>query len=161
MSSSSGKLCHELEVDVGASEVWELYGTLKLAKLVEQQLTSFFHKIEVLQGDGGVGTLLNIVLVPGTFGYKERFTKVDNERRIKETEIVEGGYLELGFIFYIIRLEIIENLEKESSSIIKTTIEYQLMEDMASNASIVTIQPLAHIAQTAKTYLLNLKHNPQ
>ncbi|KAK2638506.1 hypothetical protein Ddye_026301 [Dipteronia dyeriana] len=60
-----------------------------------------------------------------------------------------------------IRLEIIEKLENESLSIIKTTIEYPLNEDMASNASIITIQPLALIAQSTKTYLINLKQDPQ
>ncbi|KAF5450657.1 hypothetical protein F2P56_030988 [Juglans regia] len=43
-----------------------LYGTLRLAKLVED--FSHIHKIEVTYGDGGVGTILNITFVPG-FSY--------------------------------------------------------------------------------------------
>lgn len=30
--------------------------------------------------------------LPGPTGLKEKFTKIDNEKHIKEVEVVEGGY---------------------------------------------------------------------
>ncbi|KAL5834652.1 hypothetical protein ACOSQ4_014149 [Xanthoceras sorbifolium] len=157
--TSSGQLSHELEVNVAASQAWELFGTLKLAKLVEEELKSSIQKIELLEGDGGVGTVLNLVFVPGTAssgGYKEKFTKVDNEKRVKEAEIIEGGYLEFGFSLYRVRFEIIEK-EKELC-IIKSVLEYQVKDEMAANASFATIQPFVDIAEIAKNYLLKHKH---
>jgi len=88
---------------------------------------------------------------PGPAGYKEKFTKIDNEKLIKETEVVEGGYLEFGFTLFRVRFEIIE--KGEDSSIIKTTIEYEIKEEHAANASFVSIEPLANIMEVAKNYL--------
>jgi len=87
----------------------------------------------------------------GPAGYKEKFTKIDNENRIKETEVVEGGYLEFGFTLFRVRLAVVE--KGEESSIIKSTIEYEVKEENASNASLVSIQTLATMAEIAKNYL--------
>ncbi|XP_027356326.1 S-norcoclaurine synthase 2-like [Abrus precatorius] len=157
-----GQLEHELELHVPASEAWDLFGTLRIGKLVEQELPELFHKVELTQGDGGVGTVLKLSFAPGVPGpavYKEKFTKIDNEKRIKETEVVEGGYLELGFTLFRVRFEVIE--KGEESSIIKSTIEYELKEEDASNASLVSVQPVATIAQLAKNYLNKAAKEPK
>ncbi|NP_001237429.1 Norbelladine synthase-like [Glycine max] len=149
-----GQLEHELELHVPASEAWDLFGALEIGKLVAQELPELFQKVELTEGDGGVGTVLKLTFapgVPGPAGYKEKFTKIDNEKRIKETEVVEGGYLELGFTLFRVRLEVIE--KGEESSIIKSTVEYEVKEENAANASLVTIQPVATIAELAKNYL--------
>ncbi|KAF5735318.1 S-norcoclaurine synthase [Tripterygium wilfordii] len=152
-----GQLSHELELNVPASEAWEVYSTLKLAKLVEEQLDAI-EKAEVLEGDGGVGTIIRLTFAPGIqgpVGYKEKFTKVDNENRVKETEVVEGGFLELGFTLYRVRFEVIE--KGKDSSIIRSTIEYTVKEEAAANASFVSIEPLADIAELVKSHLAKNK----
>ncbi|KAI9110628.1 hypothetical protein K1719_018494 [Acacia pycnantha] len=152
----SGKLEHELELDVPARDAWDLYGTIRLGQFVQKEMPSLFQKVEPVEGDGGVGTILKLTFVPGTPGpafYKEKFTKVDDENRIKETEVVEGGYLELGFSLFRVRLEVIE--KGEESSIIKSTVEYELKEDALANAPLASnaIQSLAKISEMAKTHL--------
>ncbi|KAF5735317.1 S-norcoclaurine synthase [Tripterygium wilfordii] len=152
-----GQLSHELELNVPASEAWEFYSTLKLAKLVEEQF-DFIEKAEVLEGDGGVGTIIGLTFapgIPGPVGYKEKFTKLDNENRVKEAEVVEGGYLDLGFTLYRVRFEVIE--KGEDSSIIRNTIEYTVKEEAAANASFVSIEPLADIAELVKNHLAKNK----
>ncbi|KAK7263997.1 hypothetical protein RJT34_31598 [Clitoria ternatea] len=149
-----GQLEHELDLNVPASEAWDLFGTLQIGKLVEQELPQLFQKVELTEGDGGVGTVLKLTFspgVPGPASYKEKFTKVDNEKRIKEAEVVEGGYLELGFSLFRVRFEVIE--KGEDSSILKSTIEYEVKEEHAGNASLVSVQPVATIAELAKNYL--------
>ncbi|KAA8540151.1 hypothetical protein F0562_026843 [Nyssa sinensis] len=153
-----GTVSEEMEINVGASEAWELYGSLQLAKLVGEELTQVVDKIEVIEGDGGVGTVLKLTFPPGmsVFScYKEKFTKVDDEKRVKETEVVEGGYLDLGFTLVRARFEVIE--KTQISCITKSTIEYELQEGAAANASIVSIQPLVNIMEVAATYLLQNK----
>ncbi|KAK4572236.1 hypothetical protein RGQ29_030604 [Quercus rubra] len=152
-----GQVSHEVEVNVSASEAWELYGTLQFSKLVEEVLSNFIEKIEVIEGDGGVGTIIKLIFAPGTgfTGCKEKFTKVDNESRVKETEVIEGGFLELGFTLYRDRFEVIKN--GNDSCIIRSTIEYELKEDAAANASLVSIEPLANVAELAKNHLLKSK----
>ncbi|XP_061340622.1 norbelladine synthase-like [Gastrolobium bilobum] len=154
-----GKLEHELELHVPASEAWDLFGGLGIGKLVEQELPQMFQKVELVEGDGGLGTVLKLTLSPGMPGpacYKEKFTKIDNEKHIKETQvIIEGGYLELGFTFFRVILEVIE--KGEDSSLIKSTIEYELKEEDAANASLVSIQPFVIITELAKNYLIKNK----
>ncbi|XP_004307852.1 PREDICTED: S-norcoclaurine synthase-like isoform X1 [Fragaria vesca subsp. vesca] len=160
----SGKASHELEVEVPASQAWELYGTLGIARLVEQSLSDVISKIEVEQGDGEQGTILKLTFAPGIPGpgwHKEKFTMVDNEKRVKEVEVVEGGYRELGFTFYLIRFEITEaGSSTPSSCIIKTTVEYELKEEAAAMVSFVSVDLFANIAQIAKHHLLK-KHTEQ
>jgi hypothetical protein len=61
----------------------------------------------------------------------------------------------MGFTFYHVPFETIE--EGEDPCIIKTTIEYDIKEEAAANASYVTIEPLAKVAQLAKAYLIKNK----
>ncbi|CAL5323525.1 unnamed protein product [Camellia sinensis] len=157
-----GRVSEEMEVKVSASKAWELYGTLQLAKLVEQVLPNVLEKIEIVQGDGGVGTILNLVFPPGTPGglssYKEKFTKVDDEKRVKETEVVEGGYLDLGFTLYRVRFEIIE--KGEESCITRTTVEYDAKEEVAAMApSMISIQPFVLLMEAASNSLTKNNKN--
>ena len=47
-----------------ASEAWELYGRLGLAKLLVEE-GSIVEKIEVIEGDGGIGTILKKTYASG------------------------------------------------------------------------------------------------
>ncbi|XP_030488162.1 norbelladine synthase [Cannabis sativa] len=150
----SGQLSHELEIKAPASQVWELYGTLRLVKLIEEQLKSVIEKIQVVEGDGGVGTILHLDFVPGAAkfkSFKEKFTKIDNEQRVKEVEVVEGGFLELGFTLYRVRLEIIE--KDEGCSLIKSTIEYEVKDDYAENVCLVSLDILSAVGLMAQNHL--------
>lgn len=60
-----GKLEHELEMHVPAREVWDLFGTLRIGQFVEQEMTELFQKVELIEGDGGVGTVLKLTFAPG------------------------------------------------------------------------------------------------
>lgn len=149
-----GQLEHELEMHVPASEAWDLFGTLAIGKVVEEQMPERFQKVELIEGDGGVGSILKLTFTPGLLGpasLKEKFTKIDNEKHIKEVEVVEGGCLDLGFTLFRVRMEVME--KGKESSIIKTTLEYEVKEEEAANASLVSIQQLADIVEVGKNYL--------
>ncbi|KAM4110363.1 hypothetical protein ACJW30_03G189800 [Castanea mollissima] len=148
------QLSHELEVNVPASEAWELYGRLGLAKLLVED-GSIFEKIEVIEGDGGIGTILKKAYTSGSHGFsvqREKFTKYDNEKCMKELEVIEGGYLDLGLTVFHVRFEIIE--KDNDLCIIKSTIEYDVKEESVANTSYVTNDIVAKIAKVAKNYLI-------
>jgi ribosome-associated toxin RatA of RatAB toxin-antitoxin module len=92
---------------------------------------------------------------PGFTSYSKKFTKVDYEKHLKETEVIEGGYLDMGFTLYRIRFEIFE--KRNDSCIIKATIEYDVKEEVAVNASYATIEPLVTIIELTKNYLIKSK----
>ncbi|CAL9758082.1 unnamed protein product [Musa acuminata subsp. burmannicoides] len=155
-----GTLCHELEVGLPAGQVWEVYGTLRLAQLVVELVPNVIQKVDIVEGDGGVGTVLHLTFPTGTSGgpqfYKEKFVKIDDENRLKEAIVVEGGYLEMGFLSFLVRFEIIDK-EEGVSSIIKSTIEYEVDEEHAGNASLVTTAAVAAIAEGVSGYLMKEK----
>ncbi|KAK1435062.1 hypothetical protein QVD17_00821 [Tagetes erecta] len=151
-----GTLSEEAEVKVPASKAWALYGTLEIAKLVGEKL---LEAVDVVEGDGGPGTILKLTFKPesGLSCCKEKFMKVDNANMVKEVEVVEGGLLDLGFDTYRIRIEIKEHPSDDSGSscLHKLTIEYDVKEEFAANASLVTPEPLLRIMRVANEYLLN------
>ncbi|KAK4436132.1 hypothetical protein Salat_0776900 [Sesamum alatum] len=151
-----GRVWEEREVKVPASEAWKLYGTLQLAKIVCEALPNLFSKAEVVEGDGSAGTILHVFLPPGTAGltsYKEKFTVVDDEKRVKETEVVEGGFLDLGFTLYRVRFEVVEKEGKKEECVTRSTVEYELKEEFAANAAFVSIEPLVAVMRVAADYL--------
>jgi hypothetical protein len=60
-----GSKVHEHETDVPASELWAIYGTLRAAELLPQLLPQVLTKADVVSGDGGVGTILQLTFPPG------------------------------------------------------------------------------------------------
>ncbi|TVU11016.1 hypothetical protein EJB05_44577 [Eragrostis curvula] len=99
-----------------------------------------------------------LLLPPGTSEsatYKEKFIKVDNENFVKEAAAIEGGFLNFGFLKYMVRFEIIG--KEDATSIIRSTIEYEVEEKHASNASLVSTSALAEIAEAITRYIKERK----
>ncbi|KAK1366345.1 S-norcoclaurine synthase [Heracleum sosnowskyi] len=148
-----GTLSGELEVSAPASAVWEVYRSKQLAAVTEKGFADVLEKLELVEGDGFLGSVFHIVFRPGVAfpSFKEKVIKIDDEKRIKEALVV-GGYLEMGFERYVIRFEIIEKDEK--SCITKATIEYQLKEESAANASLVKIDTLMATMNIANSHVV-------
>ncbi|KAB5564190.1 hypothetical protein DKX38_004244 [Salix brachista] len=152
-----GELSEETLVGAPATAVWSVYRGLELGILVDKLLGHVLGKVEVIEGDGGVGTIVKLTF-PGTSGgyMKEIFRIMDYEKRVKETEMIEGGHLDLGFDVYRIRLEIIEK-DADESTIIRYTIRYELDDTKAELASLVTIKPLQTMAEEVGKYVCGKK----
>nr|GEW15171.1 S-norcoclaurine synthase 2-like [Tanacetum cinerariifolium] len=148
-------LTEELVLKAPASKAWSLYGTLELGKLLVGKAIEAF---DVVEGDGGTGTITKV-----TFKYgsdikclKEKFTKVDNENMVKESEIVEGGFLDMGFNFFKTKIEIKENTNKDTS-LLKVHLEYEVKEEFAANASLVTKETYVNAAKIANEHFAKSK----
>ncbi|XP_076960830.1 norbelladine synthase-like [Bidens hawaiensis] len=143
------------EVKVPASKAWVLYGTLEIGKILAG---TTLEAVDVVEGDGGPGTIQKLTFKTGsgfTYG-KEKFTKVDNANMIKESEAIEGGFLDIGFDLYRVRIEIKENPKDGlgASCFVKLTVEYNVKEEFVANASFVTTEPLIAIMSVANEHLL-------
>ncbi|KAK3447469.1 norbelladine synthase [Eucalyptus grandis] len=146
----SGQVSYETEVKAGAAKVWGLYGTTKMALLAKEALPDTIIGLDILEGQGAVGTIIKITLAGG-FSYKEKFTKVDHENRVKETEAIEGGFLNMGLSLYRLRLEVIG--KDEESCMIKSTIEYEITNGASFDVSLVSVKLFADIAEVVKKQL--------
>ncbi|KAL3756017.1 hypothetical protein ACJRO7_002968 [Eucalyptus globulus] len=147
----SGQVSYETEVKAGAAKVWELYGTTKMALLAKEALPDAIIGLDILEGQGAVGTIIKITLAGG-FSYKEKFTKVDHKNRVKETEAIEGGFLDMGLSLYRSRFEVIGK-DKEESCMIKSTIEYKIANEATFDISLVSVKLYADIAEVVKKQL--------
>ena len=60
-----GQVSYDVEVDVSASNAWKLYGTLQLAVVMEEGPSPLLENFELIEGDGGVGTVIKLIFAPG------------------------------------------------------------------------------------------------
>ena len=97
--------------------------------------------------------------IPGLVYQKEKFIKVDNENFVKEALVVEGGFLDLGFLKYLMRFEIIGNADK--TSIIRSTVEYEVGDEDTGTASLANTDLLAGLAEAVTKYIKAQKSSEQ
>lgn len=150
-----GQISSEITLCVAATTLWEIYRGTKLSLLTNELLPDVMGNVEVLKGDGDVGTLIKVTLPAGTPppGYViEKFTRIDDKLRLKEAEIIEGVFHELGFLLYRVTLELIE--DGAESTILKSIIEYKVKDEFASNAAFVTTASLETMAKAVEKYLI-------
>ncbi|OMO80333.1 hypothetical protein CCACVL1_13026 [Corchorus capsularis] len=144
-------LTNELEVKAPASKVWELYRHLGISQLAAKELKNVIQSIQVLKGDGGVGTVLKLTFVPGNSSYTEKFTEIYDEKRVKVAQGLEGGCLAIGCSMQIVRFDIIE--KSKDLTIIKSDIGYAVKKEFEAKHPKPNIQLLAAAAQVAKKFL--------
>ncbi|TYH30167.1 hypothetical protein ES288_A01G072500v1 [Gossypium darwinii] len=143
-------LTNELEVNVAASRVWKLYRHLGISTLTAQQLKNVIQNVQVLEGDGGVGTMLKFTFAPV-------YNQVNDEKKVKVAKGLEGGCLAIGCSVQIVRFDIVE--KTNDSCIIKSDIAYAVKEEFEANDPKPNIQILAAGAQIAKRYLESSKND--
>ncbi|KAE8703242.1 S-norcoclaurine synthase 1 [Hibiscus syriacus] len=154
MGAESRELKHltnELQVNVAANSVWELYRHLGISRLTAQNLQNVIQNVQVLKGDGGIGTVLKLTFVPGNSSYTERFIVINDERKVKVAKGLEGGCLAIGCSVQIVRFDIIE--KTNDSCIIRSDIAYAVKKEFVANDPKPNIQLLAAAAQIAKRFL--------
>ncbi|GMJ05226.1 hypothetical protein HRI_004191800 [Hibiscus trionum] len=148
-------LTNELQVNVAANRVWELYRHLGISRLTAQQLQNVIQNVQVLEGDGGVGTKLKLTFAPGNSSYTERFIVINDEKKVKVAKGLEGGCLAIGCSVQIVRFDIVE--KTNDSCIIKSDIAYAVKKQFETNDPKPNIQLLAAAAQIAKRFLESSK----
>ena len=84
---------------------------------------------------------------------------VDHDKRVKVAEVVEGGFLDLGFTLYRMRFDVIEVEGNEKQCITRSTVEYELKEEAAANVEIASIKPFTTVMQLSAKYLLRNNDN--
>ncbi|CAN0898894.1 Norbelladine synthase [Linum grandiflorum] len=62
-----GEICHEALVEAPASKVWEAYRGLQLPHLINELLPHQLGTVQVLEGDGSAGTVIQLTFPPGFF----------------------------------------------------------------------------------------------
>ncbi|PIA50809.1 hypothetical protein AQUCO_01200220v1 [Aquilegia coerulea] len=125
--------------DISAQDVWDVYSSPDLPRLIVELMPFRFQRIDVLSGDGTQGTILNITLQPtnsGPLTWHEQFVEINHLTRTKVVRQIEGGFLNIGFTLY-------ENIFKitstgSSSCVIRATNSFVITQGSESGASLIT-----------------------
>ncbi|KAC9534230.1 hypothetical protein R6Q59_029861 [Mikania micrantha] len=136
----SGKKSVEVEIKTSSSKAWSVYSSLKVCSVIQSHLGHLIG-LDIVEGNGEEGTVAQITPNPDMTTlppYKEKFTKIDHENKVKVLEVIEGGHLDLGFTCYRMIYEVIDT-EKEDSTTVRVTIEYEGPEDVIATADITPV----------------------
>ncbi|KAL0452302.1 UNVERIFIED_CONTAM: hypothetical protein Slati_1208300 [Sesamum latifolium] len=90
----------------------------------------------------------------GPPSYKEKYLVVDDVKRVKVGQIIEGGALEQGFKSYITRLDAIEKEGKTDECIMIGTIEYVLEDESALPSVDSSLDGLYDIMKAVADYVI-------
>ncbi|KAI3972382.1 hypothetical protein MKW92_027298 [Papaver armeniacum] len=150
------EITYETEVQTSADSIWNVYSSPDIPRLLRDVLLpGVFEKLDVIAGNGGVGTVLDIAFPLGAVPrrYKEKFVKINHEKRLKEVVMIEGGYLDMGCTFYMDRIHVIE--KTPNSCVIESSIIYEVKEEYAAKmAKLITTEPLESMAEVISGYVL-------
>ncbi|KAL0358797.1 UNVERIFIED_CONTAM: hypothetical protein Sangu_0729100 [Sesamum angustifolium] len=144
----------EIEVKVPASEAWKLYGTLQLANIVREALPHLISKSTSYKATAPPEPSSTSFLLQegGAVVVQGEVHGGEDERRVKETEVVEGGIWIWDLRFTGCGLRWWRRRETRRSAS-RDPVEYELKEEAAANAALVSIQPLVAVMQAAADYL--------
>ncbi|KAL8242121.1 hypothetical protein R6Q59_012423 [Mikania micrantha] len=153
------KVSKEVDVKASISKAWEVYGSPAKVGMIIQAEMGHLSSVVVLEGDGGVGTVVEVTPRPGVTlftRYKERFTKIDHENKVREVEIIDGWYLDLGFKAFKLTLELIDN-QQEDACTAKLTIEYEANEEVAKafGTNLITNSPFMSLIEALNRHIEN------
>ncbi|KAI3919357.1 hypothetical protein MKX01_038827 [Papaver californicum] len=150
------EITYEMEVQTSADSIWDVYSSPDIPRLLRDVLLpGVFEKLDVIAGNGGVGTVLDIAFPLGAVPqrYKEKFVKINHEKRLKEVIMIEGGYLDMGCTFYMDRIHVFE--KTPNSCVIESSIVYEVKEEYADKMSkLITTEPLESMAEVISGYVL-------
>nr|ACJ76785.1 S-norcoclaurine synthase 1 [Argemone mexicana] len=150
------EVTYELEVPTSADSIWAVYSSPNIPTLLRDVLLpGVFEKLDVIEGNGGVGTVLDIVFPPGAVPrcYKEKFINIDNKKRLKEVIMIEGGHLDMGCTYYLDRIHVIA--KTPNSCVIKSSIIYDVKKEYAEAMSkLITTIPLKSMSEVIANYVL-------
>ncbi|KAF6151697.1 hypothetical protein GIB67_001980 [Kingdonia uniflora] len=151
-----GYVSSELTVGAPAADVWAVYSSPELPKLIVR-LTDVFKKIDILEGDGHVGTVLHITLAGSDepLTWNEKFMTIDHEKRLKVVQQIKGGYLDLGFTLYQDIFKIID--KGPNSCIIKSSSKFEVDDKFEANAALIDADSNQGMAKAIAKFVLQSK----
>ena len=153
-----GHVTNELDVPLPADDVWAVYGSPDLPRMITYLEPGVFEKLDIVEGDGGEGTVIHIVLAPGNGGpraWEEKFVEINHKTRTKVARQINGGFLDIGFTLY---QDVFKVIEKDANScIIQSTVAYDVEEKFEANASLITADSLWGMAKAIANYAIQKK----
>ncbi|XP_054817126.1 phytohormone-binding protein CSBP-like [Prosopis cineraria] len=119
----------QTEVSIGLEKLWQVMSKPKdLAAIMPEIVPEQVKEVQVIQGDGGVGTVLFTTpwsILPGSSGasYKEKIAELDGTAHVIAFEYVEGGFLDRGFTYFKTTIQL--SAKGEGQTLVDVKISYE------------------------------------
>ncbi|KAL3756021.1 hypothetical protein ACJRO7_002972 [Eucalyptus globulus] len=110
----SGQVSYETEVKAGAAKVWELYGTTKMALLAKEALPDTIIGLDILEGQGAVGTIIKITLAGEVIGKDAESCMI---KSTIEYEIANGASFDVSLVSVKLFADIAEVVKKQLTTL--------------------------------------------
>ncbi|CAN0826456.1 Phytohormone-binding protein CSBP [Linum grandiflorum] len=141
--------------------------TKDLHVVVPKSIPDKVKDIQVLHGDGGVGTILIFNFTPGRDNFtdmapryqKEEIVEFDETRHRIGLEVVKGGHRDHGFSFYKTTFQL-SGLE-QGETVVDVTVTYEYEKEINdSEMSSRTISHTLQFLRSMEAYLLSVQLVP-
>ncbi|KAG9452736.1 hypothetical protein H6P81_005640 [Aristolochia fimbriata] len=116
----------EAKVSVAVEALWKALA-VEHASVLPKAVPNLVKTVDVLEGDGGLGTILIFLFAPElawrTAYQKEKIVEYDEEKREIGLEVIEGGRLDHGFNSYTTYFKLAASGEAET--LVAIRVEYE------------------------------------
>ncbi|KAK3427042.1 hypothetical protein EUGRSUZ_F03348 [Eucalyptus grandis] len=106
----------QVTADVGIDSLWKCLSK-DLHSILPQVLPNLVQNGEVIEGDGGLGSVILFNFgpdVPNLKYQKEKIVELDESSHRIGLQVIEGGHLDLGFTFYKTSFQLTAISEKQT-----------------------------------------------
>ncbi|KAI6690414.1 hypothetical protein NL676_027242 [Syzygium grande] len=106
----------QVTADVGIDSLWKCLSK-DLYSIVPQVLPNLVQNGEIIEGDGGLGSVILFNFgpdVPNMKYQKEKIMELDESLHRIGLQVIEGGHLDLGFTFYKTTFQLTSISEKQT-----------------------------------------------
>ncbi|PKA62226.1 Pathogenesis-related protein 1 [Apostasia shenzhenica] len=152
----AGSIGRDYLSPVSPNRIWKAV-IFDAHNLIPKLLPDFISSVEILEGDGGVGTIkqLNATEAVTEFRFiKEKTDILDNEKHRVKQSIIEGGLIGLLLKSYSVELKLEE--DTDGGTLGKIIVEYETLGDtpLSSEEEEKIMEGVYLVIKTIDQYLL-------
>ncbi|KAK4576581.1 hypothetical protein RGQ29_027214 [Quercus rubra] len=145
----------QAKVGVGLNALWKAL-TKELRFVVPKVLPNIVKNVELIEGDGGLGTLLlfNFFTCVSVAAYqKEEIVELEESLHRIALQVLEGGHLNKGFSFYKTTFQL--NAIAKQETLVDVTISSETETDQESTMPSKKIEATLEFLKCLETYIMN------
>ncbi|KAI4342484.1 hypothetical protein MLD38_027111 [Melastoma candidum] len=128
----------QVKVDVALDLLWR--GLSKdIVTTVPKIVPNLVKKAEIVEGDGGLGSVILFEFGPGAGEVeyqKEKIVELEDSQLRLGLQVMEGGHLAAGFSFYRVTFQLTPSTDKET--VVDVTIAFECEREEAASAAFIS-----------------------
>ncbi|KAG8364981.1 hypothetical protein BUALT_Bualt18G0055100 [Buddleja alternifolia] len=143
----------QVKVKIGVEVIWRALAK-DFKSVVPSSIPNLVKDVEMLEGDGGFGTVYLFNFGPGVpnMSYqKEKIVEFDESQHRIALQVIEGGRLDVGFTFHKATFQLTATGDSETMVDLKVDFETESQE---TNATGGMIKSVVAFTQALETFLL-------